>query len=230
MDTLVLVTARGGSKGIPGKNVKPLYGKPMILYTLEVAMKIFPGADICVSTDDQRVIDITRSVGLPVPFVRPAELATDTANSRDVILHALQFYSSVDKNYDRVLLLQPTSPFRKADDLTKMLALYNPTLDMVVSVREAKDNPYYSIYEETRAGFLTPSKKNDFTRRQDCPKVFAYNGSAYVINADSLRNKPLSDFSRVVKYEMEEIFSIDIDTPFDWLVAEMILEKGLIKV
>jgi len=229
MPTLVLITARAGSKGIPGKNVKPLKGKPLILYSLETARLIAKDEDICVSTDGEEIISLVRSVGLEVPFTRPAHLATDQASSRDVIINALRFYRESGKAYDTVLLLQPTSPFRQSSDLTSMLSLFNPNLDMVVSVQESSENPYYSLFEENKNGFLELSKPANFTRRQDCPKVYAFNGAAYVINVQSIVKQEIGKFERVIKYVMDEIHSVDIDTPFDWMVAEMILERKLWK-
>jgi CMP-N,N'-diacetyllegionaminic acid synthase len=227
MDTLFLIPARGGSKGIPGKNSKLLHGKPLIQYSIETARALGKDLDICLSTDSDEIIAIAKALGLEVPFVRPANLATDTANSRDVILHALSFFQNRGKYYENVVLLQPTSPFRKLADVRNMMDLLTDDLDMVVSVKEAHDNPYYSLFEENENGYLELSKKGNFTRRQDVPKVYAYNGSVYVIKAARLIQKPFSDFDKIVKYEMDNVHSIDIDTPFDWQIAEMIVEKKL---
>lgn len=224
---LFLITARGGSKGLPGKNIRMLGGKPLIQYSVEVARSLAQDEDICVSTDDQEIINIIEGLGLSVPFRRPAALATDTANSRDVILHALDFYQSKGRTYDAVVLLQPTSPFRSQVHLKQMMNDFDPSLEMVVSVAESHYNPYFSLFEETSAGFLTLSKQSSFTRRQECPHVYAYNGSAYVINSSALKAKHMSEFERVRKFIMDDIHSLDIDTQFDWWVAEMILEKSL---
>jgi len=223
---LYLIPARGGSKGIPQKNIKPLNGKPLILYSVEVARALAPDADICVTTDDAGIIAVVESVGLKVPFVRPDSLATDTSGSYEVILHALDYYAACGIQYDVVVLLQPTSPFRTAGHVKEAVELYDDSLDMVVSVSESAANPYYTLFEENVSGFLEKSKKGTFTRRQDCPKVYEYNGAIYVMNVKALREKPLSAFTKIRKYEMERKLSVDLDTPLDWAFAEFLISEN----
>lgn len=226
MKILVIIPARGGSKGIPHKNIKPLAGKPLIHYTIDVARSIVADEDICVSTDDFDIIHCVEEYGLKVPFVRPAELATDTAGTYGVLLHALHFYEQRGMHYDVVLLLQNTSPFRTTQQVREALALYNPSVDMVVSVKECSANPYYCVFEENDEGYLHICKgEGNITRRQDAPKVYEYNGAIYVINPDSLKNMPLNKFPRRVKYVMDELSSLDLDTMNDWQMAEIIIEK-----
>ena len=173
MKILVVIPARGGSKGIPHKNIKPLAGKPLIYYTIDVARQIVSDDDICVTTDNAEIIDCVENYGLKVPFVRPSELATDTASTYDVLLHALNFYEQQGKHYDAMLLLQNTSPFRTSDQVKEALKLYSNDIDMVVSVKECSANPYYCVFEENSEGFLNISKgKGNITRRQDAPKVY----------------------------------------------------------
>ena len=137
------------------------------------------------------MIDVVEQYGLLVPFKRPAELATDTASSNDVLLHALNFYEQQGKTFDVIILLQPTSPFREVGFLKEAMSLFDPSIDMVVSVKESSANPYYNCFEENSDGFLTISKStgHPITRRQDAPKVWEYNGSIYVINPKSLKEK-----------------------------------------
>ena len=220
--TLYLIPARGGSKGIPHKNIKPLNGKPLILYSVEVARQLADDTNICVTTDDDAIIRVVEEAGLNVPFKRPADLATDTSGSYELILHALDFYEQKGVIYDVVVLFQPTSPFRTAQHVKEAMALYDDSLDMVVSVSESAANPYYSLFEENENGFLDKSKKGNFTRRQDCPKVYEYNGAIYVMNVKSLREKSLSEFVKIRKYEMSRELSIDLDTPLDWEFAEFL--------
>ena len=230
MSSLFLITARGGSKGLPRKNIKILGNRPLIQYSIEFARMFCHDKDICLSSDDQEIIDVARANGLEVPFTRPNSLATDTANSRDVILHALEFYQEKGVYYDNVVLLQPTSPFRNYQQGKQMIDLFKPELDMIVSVKESHYNPYFSLFEEDEEGFLTLSKKTgNFTRRQGCPTVYAYNGSVYVINTDSLKKNNINQFKKVKKFAMDEVHSSDIDNQFDWWIAEMILEKSLWK-
>lgn len=224
MKPLIVIPARGGSKGVPGKNIKLLNGKPLIQYTIEVAQALFDKELICISTDDEKIKSTVEQLGQSVPFLRPDFLATDTAGTYEVLLHALDFYE-VEKKYnaDTLILLQPTSPFRTSEHLKEALDLYNQDLDMVVSVKETKANPYYLLFEEDTQGFLKKSKEASFNRRQDCPKVWELNGAIYIINIKSLREKPIHLFEKRKKFEMDEMSSHDIDTIYDWKLAELLV-------
>lgn len=227
MKILVIIPARGGSKGIPHKNIKPLAGKPLIHYTIDVARQIVANEDICVSSDDPEIIQCVEDYGLKVPFVRPSELATDTAGTYEVLLHALNYYEQQGKTYDVVILLQNTSPFRTPEQVKEALALYNSNLDMVVSVKECSANPYYCVFEENEYGYLNICKGDgSITRRQDAPKVYEYNGAIYVINPKSLKEMPLYKFTKRIKYVMDEKSSLDLDTMNDWHMAELLISKS----
>lgn len=228
MKTLVIIPARGGSKGIPLKNIKPLGGIPLIHHSIKVARTFTDDADICISTDSDKIIDCVLETGLKVPFTRPESLATDTAGTYEVLLHALDFYAKNGIQYDSVLLMQPTSPFRKAEHLQEIKALYTSSLDMVVSVGVSPYSPYFNIFEEDQEGFLQKSKSGPFKRRQDAPSSYFYNGSLYMINVFSLRKQPLHEFKKVRKYVMDELHSQDIDSPLDWALCETILNQGLV--
>jgi N-acylneuraminate cytidylyltransferase len=232
MNPLIIIPARGGSKGIPHKNIKLLNGKPLICYSIDIARQYTTDENICVTTDDNEIVSVVERYGLNVPFVRPAELATDTASSNDVLVHALNFYESKGQQVDVVILLQPTSPFRKVSFVKEAVELYNEDLDMVVSVKETSANPYYNCFEEDKNGFLSISKSisHPITRRQDAPKVWEYNGSIYVINPISLKNKGMQHFTKIRKYPMSELYSVDIDQPFDWKVAELLLNENMIEL
>lgn len=230
MTPLYIIPARGGSKGIPHKNIKPLGGRPLIAYTIDAARAAgAPDSHILLSTDDPAIADTARALGLEVPYMRPAGLATDTAGSREVILHAMDYADGAGIEYDCVVLLQPTSPFRAPGDILGALAMYSPDIDMVVSVKEASANPYYNCFEADPAtGYLHVSKGDGLiTRRQDAPRAMEYNGAVYVINPASLRAMPMGAFPRRVPFEMPPRRSIDLDTPLDWAVAEAILASGL---
>lgn len=227
MKPLFIIPARGGSRGIPGKNIKLLDGKPLIGYSIEVAMQLTDRKNICVTTDDEKIANVAREMyGLDVPFLRPAELASDTAGSREVMLHALDFFNQRGNDYDTIVLLQPTSPFRSVDDVKGCMDLYTSGLDLVVSVKEAASNPYYNCFETDEEGFLHISKGDGlFTRRQDAPKAWEYNGAVYVINAKSLKDMPMGKFPHRKMYPMPADRSIDLDTMFDWLVAEAMIKQ-----
>ena len=169
-DTLFIIPARGGSKGLPRKNILPLGGKPLICHSIDAARGLSDDRHICVSTDDAEIKKVVEDYGLPLPFVRPAELATDTAGSREVLLHALDFYQhTLGRSYTRICLLQPTSPLRKARHIEEAMQLWQDDLDMVVSVRESKANPYFNLFEEEE-GYLKKSKPGNYIRRQEAPR------------------------------------------------------------
>jgi len=229
MRSLVIIPARGGSKGIPRKNIKNLNGKPLIYYSIDIARQIVPDSDICVTTDDSEIIETVERYGLKVPFIRPDYLATDTMGTYDVLLHAIDFYESKGERYDNIILLQCTSPFRRVQDVKGALDLYSPEIDMVVSVKETAANPYYNCFEEDANGYLKISKGNGrYVRRQDAPEAWEYNGAVYVINLESLKKNPLSKFEKRVKYVMDDIHSLDLDTMFDWKIAELMLKENLV--
>lgn len=220
---LVVIPARGGSKGIPGKNIKKLNGKPLIQYTVEAVRNLISDNQIIVSTDSLEIKEEVEKMGLSVPFLRPPELATDFSGTYEVLLHALDFFEKNNSAPDKILLLQPTSPFRTEKHIKEALSIYDDSLDMVVSVKETKANPYYVLREDDKNGFLKKSKEGDFTRRQDAPKVWELNGAIYIINPDSLRKSSIDKFNRVKKYVMDEISSLDIDNEIDWLIAERVI-------
>lgn len=225
---MVVIPARGGSKGVPRKNIKLLYGKPLIQYTIEAARGVFEDSQICVSTDNVEIKAVVEDLGLNVPFLRPEHLASDTAGTFEVLLHAIEYYENVGYTPDTLIVLQATSPFRTTKHLKEALDLYDASCEMVVSVKETKSNPYYVLNEENEEGWLVKSIEGNFIRRQDCPKVYELNGAIYIIHISSLKEKPLHKLSRVKKYLMDEFSSHDIDTGIDWLMAETIVKEKLI--
>ena len=189
----------------------------------------FGSPQICLTTDSQEVIDCALNNNLKVPFVRPDNLSNDTASSNEVVLHAINYYESKGICFDLLVLLQPTNPFRNKEDLKNMLDLWNNNLDLLVSVKESHDSPYFNLFEENSNNFLEKSKQSNTTRRQDAPKVYSFNGSIYIYNINSLKSKPLSEFNKIKKYVMvNPLYSIDIDNQFDWLVAETIINNKLL--
>ena len=227
MKILVIIPARGGSKGIPHKNIKPLNGKPLIYYTIDCARAICSDEDICVSTDDDEIMQVVEDYGLKVPFKRPDELATDIAGTYEVLLHALDFYEKQGRHYDVVVLLQNTSPFRTAEHVEEALKLYTPEVDMVVSVKECAANPYYCVFEENQDGYLHVCKGDGtIFRRQDAPKVYEYNGAIYIMNSETLKITHMHKMQKRVKYVMDDTSSFDLDTMWDWQMAEIIAKKN----
>lgn len=219
---LVVIPARGGSKGLPGKNIKELCGKPLIGYSIDVARAITTDEHICVSTDDCQIKSVVESYGLKVPFLRPDELATDASTTNDVLLHAIEYYEKQGKQYDRILLLQPTSPLRKEMEVQEALALYNHDIDMVVSVTESHAPSVLCV--DNMDGFLELVHNKKALGRQSLPAYYEYNGAIYVINVKSLKEKGLGSFARKVKYVMPKESSIDIDDIYDFMLAEQVIQ------
>lgn len=232
MKALFLIPARGGSKGVPGKNIKELNMKRLISYSIDQVRAVTSDENICVSTDDDEIIDVVQNeYDLKVPFKRPDSLANDNSGMYGVLEHAVNYYEELGRTYDFLVLLQPTSPFRKVQHIREAIARYSNDIDLVLSVFITPSNPYYLLFEEDDNGYLQKSKKGVFERRQDLPEVYEINGAIYVININTLKNSPiksLSEFPKIVKYVMPAECSIDIDTPLDWAIAEYLTQKGIV--
>lgn len=227
MKYLSVITARGGSKGIPGKNTKPLNGKPLILYTVEAARKVFQDQYIYVSTDSQEIKNTVESSGLEVPFLRPAELATDTSSSEDVLKHTIKEAVKKGLLFDAVVLLQPTSPFRNEEHIQSAIIEFEKDPEsLLLSVTEARENPYYTLMEEDKDGFLQKSKEATFTRRQDCPSVWNVNGAIYIFPKNEFFEGGFDTLSKR-KFVMNALTSIDLDSSSDWTIAESLLKAGI---
>jgi len=227
---LCTVCARGGSKGLPGKNVRPLRGKPLIAHTLELARGFGRFDRTIVSTDSPEIAAISRACGVEAPFLRPAELATDEIGKRPVLRHAVSFVESeLGRPIDVLVDLQPTSPLRTPADVLGCLETFERSgADLAVSVYDSPRNPYFDMVE-VDGGFARIVKRLDdaVVRRQAAPRVYALNGSVYVYRRDALfaHNTWLQD--RVAVHEMPRERSVDIDGEFDFRLAEWLLESGL---
>lgn len=223
---LGLVLARGGSKGIPGKNVRPLGGLPLIAHTFAAARASRSLTRVVLSTDDPAIAAVARTYDVEVPFVRPEALATDQARAIDVGLHALYFLLDRDGYQpDYVMLLQPTSPFRTAADIDQAagLALSNQA-PAVVSVTPARQHP--GLMKVITHGRLRPfadSAMNE-ARRQDMSAVYALNGAIYLVRRDVLLATRSWCPEGALAYVMPEERSLDIDTPWDLRLASLLLE------
>jgi CMP-N,N'-diacetyllegionaminic acid synthase len=222
LKTLALIPARGGSKGIPRKNIQPLAGKPLIAWTILAALDCHEFDRVVVTTDDEEIADISKLWGAEIPFMRPAELARDETPSMDVVLHALHHLPQ----FDAVVLLQPTSPLRSKADIEACLAMANAQqADCVVSVSEPTQSPYWMFKLDENGRLNKLLATNDITRRQDLPPVYAINGALYFARTDwLLRNKTFLS-QETLGYVMSAEKSLDIDTPFDWKLAELLLSE-----
>lgn len=225
---LVVIPARGGSKGIPRKNIKLLNGKPLIHYTIEAAQSIFDFSRICVSTEDLEINAIAKQTGLNYTYIRPEKLATDTSSSHEVILDVIEHYQNQGLAFETIILLQPTSPFRNSKHILEAISQFESSdCDMLVSVKETKCNPYFNLFEENESGNLELSKKGNFTSRQSAPKTYEYNGAIYIFSKETIQSKQFSEFEKIKKYEMSAIDSVDLDEPLDWKLAELIFNEKI---
>ena len=227
---LAIIPARGGSKGIAYKNIKLLGDKPLLQWTYDAAKNSKYIDKIILSSEDDLIIKVAKDLGIEVPFKRPLELASDFSSTKDVLLHALRFFKEQGVVFDYLVLLQPTSPFRNINHINDCIELIDKVQsDMVVSVQNSASNPYYNLFEDNEMGYLEKSKEGNYTRRQDCPNVYEYNGSIYVININSLQKAKDLNFGKITKYVMEESYlSVDIDQPIDWLFAEFIINQQIL--
>lgn len=222
-DTLFVIPARGGSKGLPGKNIKELCGKPLITYSIDVARAFVDDEHICVSTDSEEIKRVVEDYGLSVPFIRPGSLATDTATSNDVLVHAVNYFKQRGREYNRLILLQPTSPLRSIEDVAGSLDLYRDDIDMVVSV--SKSHAPAVLCNDDENGYLQLVYNKKTTGRQQLQEMYEFNGAVYVINIKSLLEKGIAGFSKKVKYVMSKERSVDIDDIYDFKLAEEIINK-----
>jgi CMP-N,N'-diacetyllegionaminic acid synthase len=224
MRILALIPARGGSKRLPGKNIKPLGGKPLIVWSIEVVKQNQDICDILVSTDDSEIKSICANVGAYIPWLRPANLATDTASSVDVALHALDWYESEKGSVDGLLLLQPTSPFRSRVTVQRGIDLFRLNgKKPVLGVSSTHAHPMWSFRIEEGVLFPFIDSLGLQTRSQDLPPVYVVNGSFYLVTPKDLRKHQAFVTAGAIPLINElEHEAIDIDTQWDWKIAEFI--------
>lgn len=222
---IAIIPARGGSKGIPQKNIKLLGEKPLIAYTIEEALKSKYLDHIFVSTEDQKIAEISQKYGSEV-IERPSALSEDTSKTVDAILHAVEYLENKDIQPQIVVLLQPTSPLRNAEDIDAAIKLYlDNDCDSVISVCEPDHSPFWCF--TFNGEYLQPlfDEKYDNTRRQDLPRVFMPNGAIYVSSPESIRRLKGFIGNKVIPYCMQPERSIDIDTPLDFTIAEVLINR-----
>lgn len=221
MKILALVLARGGSKRLPGKNTKLLDGKPLIVWSIEAAKNIPDIVEVLVSTDDQSIADISQEYGGYVPWLRPDFLSTDFTTSVDASIHAMDWYESQHGQLDGLLLLQPTSPFRNKSSIIKAIELYKLNKNTIVSVSPTHSHPMWTFKIDNNR--IEPYIKNaNFdSRSQDLDPAYILNGSIYLISPENLRkNKSFIDSETIPLIMESQKEAIDIDTEFDFKVAE----------
>ncbi|MBE7940346.1 MULTISPECIES: acylneuraminate cytidylyltransferase family protein [Ramlibacter] len=226
--TIATILARGGSKGLPGKNVRPFAGKPLIAHSIAQALAC-PGIDgVYVSTDDEEIARIAREHGATVPYRRPAELATDQAPKIPAIEHLVAHLEGQGEAIDFVVDLQPTSPLRTPADIEAALAQARAgDADLVTTVTEPSHNPYYTLVEVQADGCVALSKPNAAVRRQDVPAVWGLNGSVYVWRRAALARAARDGFwtVRIQPCAMPRERSVDIDDLFDFEFAQWLASR-----
>ncbi|MEX2350200.1 MAG: acylneuraminate cytidylyltransferase family protein [Flavobacteriaceae bacterium] len=229
MKIIAIIPARGGSKGIPGKNIKMLGGKPLLMYTLEAARESKLVSRVILSSDDVDIINLAKSVGLDVPFVRPAHLATDSSGSLEVVQHALSFLEEQGDSFDAVCLLQPTTPFREPGSIDAAIRKFlEGGYDSLLSVREVPPefNPHW-VFEADEDGCLhiATGEHKIVKRRQELPKAYFRDGSIYITKAAVILKQD-SLYGEKVGYVVSQSKTfVNLDTPEDWERAEGVLKR-----
>lgn len=224
---LGVIPARGGSKGVPHKNIKDLAGKPLLAYTIEAALSSGIFDCVIVSTDDKEIADVARDYGAEVPFIRPADIAGDLVSSDAVILHALQFYEEQNIHFEEVCKLQPTSPFRSAGNLKDAYTIFQQgNWDYLVSVCECEHSPLW-------CGILGEhNSMEDFLReevirscRQELPQYYRLNGAIYMAKTQSFITNKSFFGKNSTAFIMSQEDSVDIDNSLDFSFAEFLLKS-----
>lgn len=223
---LALIPARGGSKQIINKNIKLLCGKPLISYTIEAALASDYIDDVVISTDSDLIAEISLNYGGQVPFMRPKELAEDESKTIDVAIHAINALIKIERKYDYLILLQPTSPLRTKDDIDSAIKIIiDGDISSLVSVREVKENPALMRTIENNK-LKNIMDFNGSLRRQDLPKYYIFNGAIYINSIDMLLKQKKFVDEKTYPYVMDYERSIDIDEILDFKIVELIMREN----
>jgi CMP-N,N'-diacetyllegionaminic acid synthase len=224
-DVLALIPARSGSRGLPGKNIRSFHGRPLLHWTIAAARESGIAERIVVSTDDAAMAEIAQAGGAEIPFLRPAELARDETPMLDAVLDALTKLEADGWTADAVLLLQPTSPLRRAADIQAAAALLGD-FDAVVSVAPVKQHPHW-LQRIDETGRLQPYElAPEAACRQELPPVYMLNGAIYLVRTEALRRERTFRPARTRAYVMPPERSVDIDTEIDWQMAELLFSSA----
>lgn len=224
---LAVIPARGGSKGLPGKNIRPLGGRPLIAWSIEAGLQSRFVDRVIVSTDSNEIADVARAAGAEVPFLRPPELATDDAKGVDAIIHAIDWYRGKCDPFDLVLVLQPTSPLRTPEDIDRAVELFfKKKACSVVSVCQTDHHPWWANTlpaDGSMKDFLRPELSN--TNRQNLPVFYRLNGAIYLTDISFLEQTLTFITAGTFAYSMPAERSVDIDSLLDFYLAEAILTE-----
>ena len=229
MRILALILARGGSKRLPGKNIRHLGGRPLIGWSIDIGKLIPEVCDVLVSTDDSKIQGVAKELGAYTPWLRPKELSADNSSSVDAALHALDWYESKHGVVDGLLLLQPTSPFRRIEKIKEGVKLFSVCdCDSILGVSPTHAHPKwtFTIENSTLSPFLSDHGLN--TRSQDLESSYVINGSFYLISPDALRQEKSFFIEGTLPLVIDSsIESLDIDTEQDWQYAEYCIDSNL---
>lgn len=229
MKILAIIPARGGSKGVPGKNIKLLGEKPLLAYTAEIALKSKYLTEVMMSSEDEQIIAVGKSLGIKVPFVRPTELAQDHTPTIDVIIHALQWYKSQNVFFDAVCLLQATSPFRTVAFLDKAIEKFiKSTCDSLISVQKVPHeyNPHWTFEVDSDGNLKIATGETEIiSRRQELPTAYHRDGSIYMTKTEVLFKKQSLYGKSIAFIESDSEMYVNIDTMEDWKKAESMVKN-----
>lgn len=222
-----IIPARGGSKGLPGKNIKPLCGKPVIAWTIEAGLESKYLDEVMVTTDSTEIADVAVKYGAAVPFLRPQELALDHSTTFDAVHHVIDFYQQQNRTFDYIVLLEPTSPLREKndiDDMIRKIVEHEDSYDSIVSIGQVNEHP--SIMKKIAGDSLVPfcEELERTSRRQDNqPAYFPY-GVAYIIKTSVLLSEKTFYSARNTYYELKRWQNYEIDDIYDFLAIENIMK------
>jgi CMP-N,N'-diacetyllegionaminic acid synthase len=223
-----VIPARGGSKGLPGKNIKMLCGKHLIAYTIEQAKQSNYIDRVLVSTEDEEIAQISMEHGAEVPFIRPRKLAGDSVATVDVLLHAISWLEYKQYLFDILVLLHTTTPMRDVEDIDNSIALLvEEKADNIFSVTEAHRNPYFNMVEINKDGYAALAKQGNFTTRQAAPLIYDMNSSIYVWWKELLKEKKKIFLDKTKIHVMPKERSIDIDDNIDFKIAEIMMAERI---
>lgn len=227
---LAIIPARGGSKGLPGKNIRELCGKPLIAWSIEHAQKSKYVDEIFISTDSQEIANVAEKYGAPCPELRPAELARDTAPSSEFIVYTIQKLQKEGKSFDYFILLEPTSPLRDVEDVDKSIEIMvdNPEAESMMGVTKAEDtNPAFMVKLGENGMMIPFMGKAETLRRQDIPDAFYFEGTVYLSKCDAYVEKRAFYHDKTLPYIVPKWKSFEIDDIIDFTIIEAIMKLKL---
>ena len=230
MRILGIIPARGGSKGVPGKNIRLLSGKPLLQYTSEIALETQYLTAVILSSDDRQIITVAKNLGIQVPFIRPLALAEDQTPTIDVIIHALKWFENQAIFFDAVCLLQVTSPFRTVEFLNKAIKKFiSSGCDSLVSVQKVPHeyNPHWTFEVNSDGNLkIATGEEKIISRRQELPKVYHRDGSIYIMKTEVLLQQHSLYGKSISFIESTPEFYVNIDTLADWEKAEQMIKNN----